>query len=271
MVTLVNLRHQAEELGLTLHLSTNVLHGEHLATMIRAAFTLGAPQVTVGLSRLKGNVQQRQSTLENLLRELDVAIKTAERYKVTLAIENGRHLASADLAAFIQAAQSDWVGVCFDMGNPLTVPENPVESAGTLAPFCKSVHLKDWQIFRTAEGAMLVNCPIREGVLEHTAILQKLKQHQSDAVVFLQTVAERIPLPLLDDTFLQQYPRITARSLAGLLRRGTLVYDEEEMRFPQERKTSEREILKWEEERLKLSLKQAQKLMGTESLTLPIA
>ena len=92
--------------------------------MIRAAFTLGAPQVTVGLSRLTGNVQQRQQTLEDLLRELDVAIKTAERYKVVLAIENGRHTAAADLAAFIQAAQSEWVGVCFDIGNPLTVPEN---------------------------------------------------------------------------------------------------------------------------------------------------
>lgn len=271
MVTLVNLRHQADALGLSLHLSTNVLRGEHLATMIRHAYTLGAGQVTVGLSRLKGNVSQRQKTLENLLRELEVAIKTAERYKVMLAIENGRHIASADLAAFIQAAQSDWVGVCFDMGNPLTVPENPVESAETLAPFCQSVHLKDWQTFRSAEGAMLVNCPIRKDIPEHAEILHKLKQHRPHAVVFLQTVAERIPVPLLDEQFLLQYPRITARSLAGLLRRGTLVYAEEELRFPHEGKASERDILKWEEDRLKLSLKQAQKLMGTESLSLPMA
>ena len=96
------------------------------------------------------------------------------------------------------------------------------------------------------------------------------KKHQPDAVIFLQTVAERITVPLLQDTFLQQYPRINARALAGLLRRGTLVYQEEELRFPYECKTSEREILKWEEQRLKLSLKQAQKLMGTETLTLPM-
>jgi len=271
MVTLVNLRQQAEELGLTVHLSTSVLQGEHLAAMIRAAFTLGAPQVMVGISHLRGNVQQRQKTLEGLLSELDVAIKTAERYKVMLAIENGRHTASADLAAFIQAAQSEWVGVCFDIGNPLTVPETPVESAETLAPYCKSVHMKDWQILRTVDGAMLVNCPIGEGVISEIAdVLRTLKQRQSGIPVFLQTVAERVPVPVLDDKFLQQYPRITARSLAGLLRRGTLIYQDEEMRFPHERKASEREVLKWEEDRLKRSLKQAQKLMGTESLTLPM-
>jgi len=268
MVTLVNLRHQAESLGLTLHLSTNVLRGEHLATMIRHASILDAPQVTVGLSHLKGNVQQRQTILENLLHELDVAIKTAERYKVMLAIENGRHTASADLAAFVHAAQSEWVGVCFDMGNPLTVPENPVESAKILAPYCKSVHLKDWQIFRTTEGAMLVNCPIGEGVLELADILPELKLDKSDAVVFLQTVAERILVPVLDDTFLQQYPRITARSLAGLLCRGIKLYDETSMRFPHERKDPEGDILEWEEKRLRRSLKQAQKLMGMDSLSL---
>ncbi len=60
IVSLVNLRHQAEALGVSLHLSTNVLRGEHLATMIRHASTLDAPQVTVGLSHLTGNVQQRQ-------------------------------------------------------------------------------------------------------------------------------------------------------------------------------------------------------------------
>lgn len=270
MVTLVNLRKQAEELGLVVHLSTNVLQGEHLATLIRHASMLGASQVSVGLAQLKGNVQQRQSALEGLLRELDAAIKTAERYKITLAIENGRHTAAADLAAFIQAAQSEWVGVCFDMGNPLTVPENPLESAEVLAPFCKSIHMKDWQIFRTAEGAMLLNCPVGEGVVEISDVLRILKQRQPGNIVFLQTVAERIPVPVLNDNFLQQYPRITARSLAGLLRRGTLVYQQDDVRFPHELKASERETMKWEEDRLKRSLKQAQKFMGTESLTLPM-
>ncbi|HEY3377609.1 MAG TPA: TIM barrel protein [Armatimonadota bacterium] len=268
MVMLVNLRRQAEELDLQLHLSTNMLLGEHLADLIRAAYTMGAVQVTVGLACLQGNVQQRQHTLEHILGDLDVAIKAAERYKVMLAIENGHHTSAADLAALVQAAQSDWVGACYDMGNALTVPENPVEAAELLAPYCKSAHMKDLQVYRSADGAILVNCPIGEGILELTDVLRALNTRQPDMPIFLQTAAERLAVPLLNDDFLQQYPRITARALAGLLRRGTLVYPDDELRFPHEQKTSEREVLKWEDDRLKRSLKQAQKLMGTQSLTL---
>jgi len=270
MVGLVNLGQQARDLGVTLHLSTGTLEGEHLADMIRKAHPLGAPQVTVGIARLKGTVQQRQQLLERLLRDLDVAIKTAERYKILLAFENGRHTAAADLAAFIQAAQSEYVGVCFDIGNALTVPENPADSANILGPLAKSAHLKDWQVYRTLEGAMLVNCPIGEGVVNLVEVLRVLTLYQPGLLLFLQTVAERVPVPVLEDAFLCEYPRITARSLAGLLRQGTLVYTPQEVLFPHEGKAPERDVLKWEDDRLKRSLKQAQKLLGTESLTLSL-
>ncbi len=270
MVTLVNLRHQADELGLTLHLAADILEGEHLTDVIRRAHTLGAKQVVAGLAELKGNVQERQRTLESILLSLDGAIKTAERYGIMLAIENGRHVAAADLAALIQAAQSEMIGVCFDMGNCLSVPENPVEAAETLAHYCQCAHMKDWHIFRTVDGVMLQNCPVGAGVVEITDVLRVLKVKKPMIPVFLETSATRLAIPLLQDEFLKQYPRITARALAGILRRGALVYNEEDMRFPHERKAGEREVLKWEEDRLKTSLKQAQKLMGTESLTLSL-
>lgn len=270
MVMLVNLGQQARDKELTLHLSTNILQGEHLADLIRRAHTLGATQVTVGLTELRGNVQQRQRRLENTLADLDAAIKIAERYRVMLAIENGRHTAAVDLAALIQAAQSEWVGACFDMGNVLTVPEDPVEAATVLAPFCVSAHLKDLQVFRVPEGALLVNVPVGEGSLEVTEVLRVLNARKPELVVFLQTGAERLFVPALRDAFLQEYPRITARALAGLLRRGSTAFSDAEHRFPHEGKATEREILKWEEDRLKRSVKQAQKLLGTHSLTLSL-
>ncbi|MHB0939369.1 MAG: TIM barrel protein [Armatimonadota bacterium] len=270
MVGLVNLGQQAKDLGVTLHLSTSTLEGEHLADMIRKAQYLSAPQVTVGMSRLKGTVQQRQHLLESLLRELDVAIKTAEKYKIVLAFENGRHTAAADLAAFIQAAQSEYVGVCFDPGNALTVPENPADSANILGPLAKSAHLKNWQVYRSLEGVMLVNCPVGDGVIDLIEVLRVLKVHQPNLLLFLQTAAERVPVPVLEDQFLREYPRITARALAALMRQGTLIYSPAELQFPHESKAPEKDVLKWEDDRLKRSLKQAQKLLGTESLTLSL-
>jgi sugar phosphate isomerase/epimerase len=272
MVTLAQLRGKAEALGITLLLSTSTFTGEHLVEMIHLAQYLGAPLVSVGISHLQGNVQVRQARLEGLLADLEPALRRAKRAKVKLAIENGRHTAAVDLAAFLQAAESDVIGACVDVGNPLTVPEDPVESARLLAPYCLSIHLKDWQVYRDADGAVLVNCPVGEGVLELTAILRELKVGKAAETMplLLQTVAERFSVPVLRDAFLQQYPRISARALAALLRRGTLIYAPESLDFPHERRRPEREVLKWEEDRLNSSLKQVQKLLGTESLTLSL-
>ena len=269
MVALVTIREQAERLGLMLHLSTNLLNGEHLEDMIRTAHTLGAVQVTVGLSHLAGNVKQRQQRLETILHDLDVAIRRAERYEIMLVLENGRHTAAADLLALIQAAQSDWIGVCFDMGNAMTVPESPVEAAQMLLPHCKSVHLKDMKVYRTVDGVMLKNCPLGEGAVPLTEVLHVLNEKPTTPI-FLQTAAERIAVPVLTDEFLQQYPRISARALAGLLRQGQYSCEPEELLYPHELKASERDVLKWEEEQLQQSLKQASLLMGRKSLTLSL-
>lgn len=270
MVEMATLGKKASDLGLELHLSTSTLTSEHLVQMIHAAHTVGAKQVNISLCCLQGSVKERQRYLESLLSELDTAFKRADRYGVALVFENGRHTAAADLAAFIQAAQTPWAGACFDMGNALTVPENPVDAAGILAPFCRAAHMKDVQVYRAPDGVVLVNCPVGEGVVPILDTLRVLKTRQPELPVFLQTAAERAGVPVLQDAFLQQYPRITARALAGLLRHGALVYDEDAVSFPHERKAAERDVLKWEEDRLKRSLKQARKLMGTESLTLAL-
>ncbi|HOF89438.1 MAG TPA: sugar phosphate isomerase/epimerase, partial [Armatimonadota bacterium] len=189
LVALANLGKKARDLGLALTLSTNQLAGEHLVTMIHTAHTLGAAQVVVGLCCLQGNVKERQRRLEALLADLDVAIKRAERYKIPLVFENGRHTASADLAAFIQAAQSDYVGACYDMGNALTVPEDPVDAAEILGPYCHGAHVKDLAVYRTNTGVMLVNCPVNDGALEIVAVLKALKARKPELTVFLQTAA----------------------------------------------------------------------------------
>ena len=252
MLELLNIREQAGDL--TLHLSTNILQGTHLEEMIRSAHTLGAKQVTVSLSKLAGNVQERKAHLEALMKNLDIAIRRAERYEIMLAIENGHHTAAADLAALIDAIGCEWVGACFDMGNSLTVPESPVEAATILLPKCKSVHLKDMHVFRNETGVILKNCPLGEGVVEIDEVL-KIFQAKPEITYFIQTIAERTSVPLLEDAFLQQYPRITARALAKLLRQSKSGYLPAELLFPHEEKLEWPKIISWEKNQLRASQK----------------
>ena len=124
-------------------------------------------------------------------------------------------------------------------------------------------------MYRTADGAVLVNCPLGDGVLELDEILRVFSQRKPGIPVFLQTAAERIAVPVLDDKFLQQYPRISARAVAALLRRGALTFPADKQQFPHEKKATEIEILEWEEARVQRSIKEAQRALGTGNLELP--
>ena len=80
-------------------------------------------------------------------------------------------------------------------------------------------------------------------MLAHAEVLRILNKYQPDAVIFLQTVAERITVPTAGRRpFSSNIHVSTPRARRPCPRRGTLVYQEEELRFPYECKTSEREI-----------------------------
>jgi 3-oxoisoapionate decarboxylase len=270
IVGLVNLRKRAEELGLVLHLSTSDLQRDTLARLVRAAYNLGAPVVSVSISRLKGTVKDRQSALEQVLDELQSALRVAQRNKIVIALENGKHCAAADLVALLKALDSERVVACFDTGNPLTVPESPLQAAKTLAPYVQMIHLKDFRVYRTEDGLALMNCVAGEGAVPLVDTLSVLHAGRPDALVFLQTTAERVPVPLLNDAFLKDYPRITPRALAEALRGGVSRYEPDDLLLKHETTTNEKAILAWEEERLLQSRTQAEKLMGMETLPLEL-
>jgi len=268
MLKTVAIRTACEQAELAIAISTNSLDGEYLSDLIRAAHMMGAKQVTTSISHLKGNVSTRKERLEQTLNELNVAIKTAEKYKITLAIENGVSAAAADILPFVQAAESANFSVSYNMANSLTVPEVPADAAELLGKYLTSAVVSDSMVYRTPSGIMLINSAIGKGAVDVLHVLKTLNKFNDNMYVFLNTAAERTKVELLSDQYLVDYPRISARALADILRRGPSEYVETEHLFPFEERKSEQAILKWEEDRLKESLIETKKLLGYQTLPL---
>lgn len=266
LMALARLGNDAKRNGLTLHFSSDKLSGDALAKMIHAASTAGAKSVTVEISNLEGHVKERTERLQGIIHDLEPALKAAETWKIMLLIKNGLHIAAVDLLAFIKALNCEYVGICFDTGNPLSVPEDPYESARTLKSFIRAIHMKDFEVYRTTDGIKLVNCPLGTSkVINFAAILELIADVDNKIPKFILTDAERIEVPLLQDAFLDAYPRITAKALVTSLRKGKTTAEEE---FPFEIKNSDKVILDFEEKRLRESLKEMNTLMGEETGTL---
>ncbi|GEM_PF-1910957 len=270
MMALARLGNDAKRFGLILHFSADKLTGVHLAKMIHAASTAGAKSVTVEISDLKGHVKERTARLQAIIHDLEPALKAAEKWKIMLLIKNGPHIAAVDLLAFVKALNCEYVGVCFDTGNPLSVPEEPLESASTLLSYIRAIHVKDFEVYRSRSGIKLVNCPLGTGVVKLPEILEVTKDINKKIPQFILTDAERIDVPLLQDKFLDDYPRITAKALVAALRNGKITAEEDKIKFPFETKNSDKVILEFEENRLQKSLKQMHKLVGLETLTLEL-
>ena len=118
------------------------------------------------LTPWKTMFEQSQKTIER-------AEPVLRKYKVPLGIENHKGWRSAEQAAWLKRLSSEYVGVCFDFGNNLSLCEDPIDSAKILAPYAVSAHIKDMGLEEYEDGFLLSEVAFGEGMVD-------LKSHHAD-------------------------------------------------------------------------------------------
>ena len=109
----------------------------------------------------------------------------AERYKVTLALENHGLMAgrSDQVRQVIDAVGSPALRANIDTGNFLLVGQNPTDAARDLAPLAALVHLKDFRrarpdetahIYKALDGTPFTGAVVGQGQVDLPAIVALL-------------------------------------------------------------------------------------------------
>ena len=128
-------------------------------------------------SVLEGGRAAQGATWRELVDRIPGALSDAARQAsqagVTIALENHQDFTSGELAAFCREA-GESIGVCFDVGNALSVGEDPVDFARTVAPHLALLHLKDYYVQWTEEGYRLVRCAIGAGAVQFKDVVEAL-------------------------------------------------------------------------------------------------
>lgn len=81
------------------------------------------------------------------------ASRVADDYGVDIAVENHGDFTAAQLKELLDRVAHPRVGACLDTGNSLFRREDPVACARTLAPYVRSMHMKDWTMQHDDSGA----------------------------------------------------------------------------------------------------------------------
>jgi len=258
----MQLREKAESLGLYVELGTEGTNADHLQNMVRAAHVLGSSVVRTFIGKPRpSSPQAMNDLLAAAAAEIGEVIPVCERYGVSLAIENHQDLTTGELLRLVEATASEWVGLCFNMGNALALLEDPVEAAEAAAPAAKSAHLKDYQLVGTHEGFALVGCALGEGVVDLDRVVEILGARSPEICLNVETVVGRKLVPALSDDYAKRVPQATARDLARTLR---LVRDQgRQTGAPAaQRGATEDEVLAGEDEMVVRSVRWAQRALG---------
>jgi sugar phosphate isomerase/epimerase len=201
-----------------------------------------------------------EETLANVKRMLKEAAPQAGEFGLSLAIEDHQDFTSAELVELCESTAAN-VGVCLDTGNALSVGEDPLEFAKTVAGCVKHVHLKDYRVQWTSEGYRLIRCAIGDGAIPFEQIVEVFKDRPVTMALEIGALCAR-HIRLLNSSWWKGYPARSADSLARGLKaaRVKTMREDEDWRTPFEKSAAPAEIVEYEMGQLHRSAQYLKKL-----------
>jgi hypothetical protein len=186
-------------------------------------------------------------TVAGVRKMLNNSAAVAAEYNVSLAIENHQDFTSLELMELCETTAPN-VGICLDTGNALSVGEDPVEFAKTIAPRLKHLHMKDYRAHWSDEGYRLVRCPVGDGAIPFESILKVLDRGAPLIAALEIGALSARHIRLLTAGWWNGYaPRSASSLAAGLLAaRVRRIPENEDWRTPWELGSDARQIVKYE-------------------------
>ena len=144
------------------------------------------------------------------------------KYKVKLAIENHKGWRAAEHAAWVKQIGSEYIGVCYDFGNNIALCEDPAETYRLLAPLTIYVSFKDMAVAPDADGFLLSEMALGEGILDIPGMVKGLQQRDPNMIFALEMITrEPLKIPVFTKkywaTFDDTYSPLSGRDLARVL------------------------------------------------------
>lgn len=187
------------------------------------AFALGASSVrscSGGLMRW----QKGGPSTGELLRLTAGALRGQESMLrdngVVLAVETHFEFTSFELLRLFEmceAAPGEWLGVCLDTMNLLTMLEDPVLAADRLLPWIVTTHIKDGGLKIDPDGFVSFTAEAGRGVIDLDAIIQSLRAVHPRLNLTVEDHGGDFAIPVADPDFLAGFPDLTVPELVRLL------------------------------------------------------
>lgn len=162
---------------------------------------------------------------EILLHETANALKSQRQmlmdHNVILAIETHFEFTTFELLKIFEYCETEpgeYLGICLDTMNLLTMLENPVFATERILPWIVSTHIKDGGLLFTSEGLKSFVTEIGCGAVEIEKILRRLFSLDREVHLSIEDHGGDFNIPIFNPTFLSRFPDLNTNELASLTR-----------------------------------------------------
>lgn len=141
-------------------------------------------------------------------------------FGVVLAIETHFEFTSFELLRLFDmcdAAPGEYLGVCLDTMNLLTMLEDPVLAARRLLPWTVTTHIKDGGLLLTEDGFVSFTAEAGKGVVDLAAIIEALGAAHPGIALTVEDHGGDFRIPVHDPEFLARFPDLAVPELVRLL------------------------------------------------------
>ena|GEM_PF-193169 len=105
-----------------------------------------------------------------------------------------------------EAEPGDWLGICLDTMNVLTMLEEPVAATRRVLPWVTSTHVKDGAVALTGEGLMTFPAAIGTGIVNLAGICDLLRGTHGTMNLSIEDHGGSFLLPIFETRFMAQFP-----------------------------------------------------------------
>lgn len=156
-------------------------------------------------------------------------VTLAERARMPVALENHKDWTAEEMAALMKEYSSEYLGVCLDFGNNLSLLDDPYDVVERLAPYTISTHMKDSRVSLSTQGSpqgspkglLLDDVVLGDGILNIARILDLLRKGGREPRLSLEMITRNaLEIPVFAPSYWATFPERQGIRLARTIELG---------------------------------------------------
>lgn len=220
-------RARADELGMYLEGMVGIPRNGDMTALDRSLADAKAAGVTVvRAAMLSGRRYETFSSLADWKKWVDQthaalrqALPIIEKHKVIVALENHKDWTLEDFLVLLKTWSSEYLQVCLDFGNNISLLDDPMAVIEGLAPYAQSTHIKDMGVRPYEDGFLLSEVPLGDGLLDLPKIVSVILKANPKVKFSLEMITrDPLKVPCMTPRYWEVFPDRNGRYLAQTFR-----------------------------------------------------